>query len=49
MKVTSPDALADLSHADALAVEDMGRTLESVCLAPELCDDVQPEELQDLK
>jgi len=26
-----------------------GRTLESVCLAPELCDDVQPEELQDLK
>jgi hypothetical protein len=25
-----------------------GRTLESVCLAPELCDDVQPEELQDL-
>ena len=26
-----------------------GRTLESVCLAPELCDDVLPEELQDLK
>jgi ankyrin repeat protein len=26
-----------------------GRTLETVCLAPELCDDVQPEELQDLK
>jgi ankyrin repeat protein len=26
-----------------------GRTLESVCLAPELCDDVRPEELQDLK
>jgi uncharacterized protein len=26
-----------------------GRTLESVCLAPELCDDVQPEALQDLK
>lgn len=26
-----------------------GRTLESVCLAPELCDDVQPEELQKLK
>ena len=26
-----------------------GRTLETVCLAPELCDDVQPEALQDLK
>jgi hypothetical protein len=26
-----------------------GRTLESVCLAPELCDDVEPEALQDLK
>jgi uncharacterized protein len=26
-----------------------GRTLESVCVAPELCDDVSPEELQDLK
>ena len=26
-----------------------GRTLESVCLAPELCDDVLPEEIQDLK
>jgi ankyrin repeat protein len=26
-----------------------GRTLESVCVAPELCDDVRPEELQDLK
>jgi ankyrin repeat protein len=26
-----------------------GRTLESVCLAPELCDDVMPEEIQDLK
>jgi uncharacterized protein len=26
-----------------------GRTLETVCLAPELCDDVQPESLQDLK
>jgi ankyrin repeat protein len=26
-----------------------GRTLESVCMAPELCDDVRPEALQDLK
>ena len=26
-----------------------GRTLESVCLAPELCDDVSPEAIQDLK
>ena len=26
-----------------------GRTLETVCLAPELCGDVRPEELQDLK
>jgi ankyrin repeat protein len=26
-----------------------GRTLESVCVAPEHCDDVEPEELQDLK
>ncbi|MEO8257494.1 MAG: ankyrin repeat domain-containing protein [Acidobacteriota bacterium] len=26
-----------------------GRTLESVCLAPELCDDVRPEEIQLLK
>lgn len=26
-----------------------GRTLESACLAPELCDDVQPEAFQDLK
>jgi hypothetical protein len=25
------------------------RTLESVYMAPELCDDVQPEEVQDLK
>jgi len=26
-----------------------GRTLESVCVAPEHCDDIEPEELQDLK
>jgi ankyrin repeat protein len=26
-----------------------GRTLESVCLAPELCDDVKPEEIESLK
>jgi len=26
-----------------------GRTLDSVCLAPELCDDVQPEQPQNLK
>jgi len=26
-----------------------GRTLESACLAPEFCDDVQPEAFQDLK
>ena len=26
-----------------------GRTLESVYMAPELCDDVQTEEVQDLK
>jgi ankyrin repeat protein len=26
-----------------------GRTLETVCLAPELCDDLSPEELHDLK
>ncbi len=26
-----------------------GRTLESVCVAPENCDDIEPEELQDLK
>jgi hypothetical protein len=25
------------------------RTLESVCVTPESCDDVRPEELQDLK
>jgi hypothetical protein len=30
-------------------VRDIGRTLESACLAPQLCDDVQPEAFQDLK
>ena len=32
-----------------LPVPPLDRTLESVCLTPELCDDVSPEDIQELK
>jgi ankyrin repeat protein len=50
--IIQPEAgalLRKLMTERGLPAPPAGRTLESVCLAPELCDDVSPEELQDLK
>jgi ankyrin repeat protein len=50
--IIQPEAgalLRKLMIEHGLPAPPAGRTLESVCLAPELCDDVSPEELQDLK
>jgi ankyrin repeat protein len=50
--IIQPEAgllLRKLMIEHGIAAPPVGRTLESVCLAPELCDDVSPEELQELK
>lgn len=50
--IIQPEAgalLRKLMIARGIPAPPAGRTLESVCLAPELCDDVRPEALQDLK
>jgi uncharacterized protein len=50
--IIQPEAgllLRKLMTERGLPAPPVGRTLESVCLAPELCDDVSPEELQELK
>jgi len=50
--IIQPEAgalLRKLMKERGLPAPPAGRTLESVCLAPELCDDVSPEEIQELK
>jgi len=50
--IIQPEAgalLRKLMTERGLPAPPAGRTLESVCLAPELCDDVRPEALEDLK